>query len=97
MERGRIKSRIGHVISNKMDKTVVVNITQIKNHPVYDKPIKRNKHFKAHDANNSCSIGDRVMIIESKPFSKTKKWRVSKILEHANEITENEITEQEQL
>ena len=73
MERGRLRSKIGHVVGNKMDKTVVVNIVQIKNHPVYNKPIKRNRHFKAHDEDNSCNIGDKVMIIESKPYSKTKR------------------------
>ncbi|NIP30692.1 MAG: 30S ribosomal protein S17 [Candidatus Dadabacteria bacterium] len=88
MERGKIKSRVGHVISNKMDKTVVVNIIQIKNHPRYNKPIKRNKRFKAHDENNSCNIGDKVMIIESKPYSKTKRWRVSKVLEQAQAIVQ---------
>lgn len=85
MERAKVRSKVGLVVSNKMDKTVVVNIIQIKNHPVYGKPIKRNKRFKAHDVNNECNLGDKVMIVESKPYSKTKRWRVSKILEQNQE------------
>lgn len=81
MERAKVRSKIGMVVGNKMDKTVVVNIIQIKNHPVYGKPIKRNKKFKAHDENNICNIGDKVLIVESRPYSKTKKWRVSKVVE----------------
>ena len=84
MQRGKIKFRTGQVISNKMDKTVVVNIIQIKSHPRYNKPMKFNKYFKAHDEHNSCEVGDKVVIIESKPYSKTKKWRVSKIIEKAS-------------
>ncbi len=81
MERTKLRSKIGLVVSNKMDKTVVVDIIQITNHPVYGKPIKRNKRFKAHDVQNACNLGDKVMIVESKPYSKTKRWRVSKIIE----------------
>lgn len=81
MERAKVRSKVGLVVSNKMDKTVVVDIIQIINHPVYGKPIKRNKRFKAHDMENACNLGDKVMIVESKPYSKTKRWRVSEIIE----------------
>ena len=93
-ERGRIKSKVGHVIGNKMDKTVVVNIIQIKNHPVYNKPIKRNRRYKAHDEHNSCNIGDKLMIIESKPYSKTKRLRVSKILEKGQELVQEQLVQE---
>lgn len=81
MERVKVRSKVGLVVSNKMDKTVVVNIVQIKNHPVYGKPIKRNKKFKAHDEKNICNIGDKVLIVESRPYSRTKRWRVTQVLE----------------
>lgn len=83
MPRGLYKSRVGTVVSDKMDKTVVVNVIQMKEHPRYNKAIKRNTTFKAHDENESCQIGDTVLIIETKPTSKTKRWRVSKILERS--------------
>ena len=83
MERGRLKSLVGTVVSDKMDKTVVVDVARIRTHPRYKKPIKKNSHYKAHDMNNECNIGDKVMIVESRPISKTKKWRVSKIIERA--------------
>lgn len=86
MPRGIYKSRIGTVVSDKMDKTVVVNVIQIKKHPYYTKAIKKNTTFKAHDENESCQIGDKVLIIETKPTSKTKRWRVSKILERSKMV-----------
>ena len=94
MPRGIYKSRIGIVVSDKMDKTVVVNVIQIKKHPRYTKAIKRNTTFKAHDENESCQVGDKVLIIETKPSSKTKRWRVSKILERSK-LVEAEIAEAE--
>lgn len=84
MSRGRMKSLVGVVVGDKMDKTVVVNVTRIRNHPRYEKPIKRNSKFKAHDSENQCNVGDRVLIVESKPISKTKRWRVSKVLDQAS-------------
>ena len=86
MPRGRLKSLTGFVVGNKMDKTVVVDVSRIKNHPRYRKPIRWNTTVKAHDEVNQCNIGDKVMIVESKPISKTKRWRVSKVLEQGAEI-----------
>lgn len=83
MERGRLKSVVGTVVSDKMDKTVIVDVARIRKHPRYKKPIKKDSRYKAHDKNNECNVGDKVLIVESRPISKTKKWRVSKILERA--------------
>jgi len=80
-ERGNRKSRVGIVVKDKMDKTVVVKVDNIVKHPVYKKYIKRRVTFKAHDENNSCGVGDKVMIVESRPLSKEKRWRVREILE----------------
>lgn len=81
MPRGKARTRIGVVKSNKMDQTVVVEIVTTVKHRQYTKPIKRSSTFKAHDKENKCSVGDKVLIIESKPISKTKRWRVSQIIE----------------
>ena len=81
MPRGKVRTRTGVVKSNKMDKTVVVEIVNTVKHRQYDKPIKRSSTYKVHDKENSCSVGDKVLIIESKPISKSKRWRVSKIIE----------------
>ncbi len=80
-ERGNRKSRIGIVTSDKMDKTVVVKVEQMVKHPVYRKYIKRNVKFKAHDGENACSEGDKVLIVETRPLSKDKRWQVREILE----------------
>ncbi|MCK4536160.1 MAG: 30S ribosomal protein S17 [Desulfuromonadales bacterium] len=80
-ERGNRKSRVGIVVSDKMDKTVVVKVDNLVKHPVYKKYIKRRVTFKAHDEENSCDIGDKVMIVETRPLSKAKRWRVREILE----------------
>ena len=88
MPRGRLKTQIGFVVGDKMDKTVVVDVARIKNHPRYRKPIKWNSTFKVHDDTNQCSIGDKVLIVESKPISNTKRWRVSKVIEKATQIIE---------
>jgi len=74
------KKLVGTVVSNKMDKTVVVNVERIFAHPLYGKTIKRSKKYHAHDAENICSIGDIVEIEESKPYSKTKKYVVTRIV-----------------
>ncbi|OAA30857.1 30S ribosomal protein S17 [Kosmotoga arenicorallina S304] len=74
------KRLIGTVVSNKMDKTVVVNVERIFAHPLYGKTIKRSKKYHAHDAENICNIGDMVEIEESKPYSKTKKFVVTRIV-----------------
>jgi len=70
----------GRVVSNKMDKTVVVAVTRIFQHPLYKKTIKRIARFKAHDEENKCKAGDMVQIVESRPLSKDKRWQVIKIL-----------------
>lgn len=82
-ERGRRKVRIGTVVSDKMDKTVVVSCERQFAHPIYKKIIKRSARFKAHDEANDCKVGDRVRIMESRPLSKDKRWRVVEILERA--------------
>ena len=84
MERNLRKTRVGKVVSDKMDKTVVVSIQDNVKHPLYKKIIKRSVKFKAHDEKNECGIGDRVMIMETRPMSKDKKWRVVQIIEKAN-------------
>lgn len=83
MERNLRKTRVGKVVSDKMDKTVVVSIQDNVKHPLYKKIIKRTVKFKAHDEKNECGIGDRVMIMETRPISKDKKWRVVQIIEKA--------------
>lgn len=80
-ERGKKKEMVGVVVSDKMDKTVVVKVDNIVMHPVYKKYMKRNVTFKAHDEQNECATGDKVMIVESRPLSKDKRWRVREILE----------------
>lgn len=80
-ERGKSKSRIGVVVSDKMDKTVVVKVDNLVKHPVYKKYIKRRVTCKAHDEQNACTVGDKVLIVESRPLSKDKRWRVREIIE----------------
>ena len=81
MERGRRKERIGRVVSNKMDKTIVVAVEDFVRHELYNKPVKRTKKFKAHDENNECRIGDRVKIMETRPLSKDKRFRLVEVVE----------------
>ena len=83
MERNLRKTRVGVVTSDKMDKTVVVSVRDNVKHPLYKKIIKRTVKFKAHDENNECGIGDRVEIMETRPLSKDKNWRLVRILEKA--------------
>jgi small subunit ribosomal protein S17 len=80
-ERGSRKEQIGVVVSDKMDKTVVVKVDSIVKHAVYKKYMKRDTTYKAHDENNECAAGDKVLIVESRPLSKDKRWRVREILE----------------
>ena len=82
-ERNLRKTRVGKVVSDKMDKTVVVAIEDNVKHPLYKKIIKNTVKFKAHDENNECHIGDRVLVIETRPLSKDKRWRVVEIIEKA--------------
>ena len=79
-ERGNRKVQTGVVVSDKMDKTVVVKVDRLVKHPVYNKYIKRSAKYKAHDADNSCKVGDRVVIVESRPMSKDKCWKVRQII-----------------
>jgi small subunit ribosomal protein S17 len=86
MERGNRKSRIGVVVSNKMTKTVVVKVERRVPDAKYGKIIKRAEKYKAHDEEQACKIGDRVRIVETRPISKDKRWRVAETLEKATEI-----------
>ncbi|HBR27881.1 MAG TPA: 30S ribosomal protein S17 [Firmicutes bacterium] len=82
-ERLSRKTRVGRVISDKMEKTVVVAVERLERHRLYKKTIRRTTKFKAHDENNECRIGDQVQIMETRPFSKDKRWRVVSILRKA--------------
>ena len=81
--RGRRKVRVGTVVSDRMDKTVVVAVERIMRHPLYGKTVKRTKKFHAHDENNQCQVGDVVEIMETRPLSKTKRWRVARVIQKA--------------
>ncbi len=83
LARGYRKVREGLVVSDKMDKTVVVVVEDRVKHPKYGKVIRRTKKYKAHDGENACGIGDRVLLMETRPLSATKRWRVTEILEKA--------------
>ena len=86
MEKKR-KTRVGRVVSNKMDKTVVVTVETLRHHPLYKKTIRRVVKYKVHDEKNECGLGDTVKIIETRPLSKEKRWRVAEI------ITKREVVE----
>ena len=83
MERGNRKVRYGGVVSDKMDKTIVVAVVDNVKHPLYNKIVKRTYKLKAHDENNECNIGDRVKVMETRPLSKDKRWRLVEIIEKA--------------
>ena len=80
-ERNRRKTKVGLVVSDKMDKTVVVAVEDFVRHSLYGKSVKRTKKFMAHDENNECSIGDKVRIMETRPLSKGKRWRLVNVVE----------------
>ena len=82
-ERNLRKTRVGLVTSNKMDKTIAVSIERRLRHPIYGKLVKKSKKFIAHDENNECNIGDTVRIMETRPLSKSKRWRLVEIIEKA--------------
>lgn len=84
---GKRKTRFGRVVSNRMDKTVVVAVETPKRHPLYKKTIKRAVKYKAHDEKNECQLGDMVRIVETRPLSRQKRWRVAEI------ITKGEVAE----
>ena len=83
MERNLRKTRTGKVISNKMDKTIVVAVVDNVKHPLYGKIVKRTYKLKAHDENNICGVGDKVLVMETRPLSKDKRWRLVNIIEKA--------------
>jgi small subunit ribosomal protein S17 len=83
MERNLRKERIGLVVSNKMDRSIVVEIETKKKHPMYGKFVKQTNKFMAHDEKNDCNIGDTVKISETRPMSKNKRWRLVEIIERA--------------
>ncbi len=90
---GRRKQFIGIVVSDKMDKTVVVMVERLVKHPLYGKYIKRRKKYMAHDEHNECKIGDKVLIEETRPLSRRKRWRVKQILEKAKVLDLGEASE----
>ncbi len=92
---GKRKEFIGVVVSDKMDKTVVVMVERLVKHPLYGKYIKRRKKYMAHDEKNECKIGDKVLIEETRPLSRRKRWRVKKILEKAKVMEEEVPLEEE--
>ncbi len=83
MERNHRKTIIGTVVSDKMDKTITVAIETFVAHPIYKKRFKKTAKFKAHDENNECQVGDKVKLMETRPLSKDKRWRLVEILERA--------------
>ncbi len=83
MERSNRKVRTGKVVSDKMDKTIVVSIESYTTHPLYNKKVKRTKKLKAHDELNQCGIGDKVKVMETRPLSKDKRWRLVEVIEKA--------------
>ena len=83
MERNLRKTRTGKVVSNKMDKTIVVAVLDNVKHPLYGKIVKRTYKLKSHDENNECNIGDTVKVMETRPLSKDKRWRLVEIIEKA--------------
>ncbi|MEL7147639.1 MAG: 30S ribosomal protein S17 [Bacteroidota bacterium] len=83
MERNLRKERIGQVVSNKMQKTITVSVQRKMKHPIYGKFIAKSKKFTVHDENNDCGIGDTVKIMETRPLSKNKRWRLVEIIERA--------------
>jgi small subunit ribosomal protein S17 len=84
--RGLRKERTGVIVSDRMQKTVVVTVERAVTHPKYKKILRRRNNVKAHDETNQCRIGDRVLIVECRPLSRDKRWRVSKILERAKTV-----------
>ena len=83
LERNDRRKRVGIVVSNKMDKTIVVEVTSQEKHPLYKKFVKKSKRYKAHDEENTCNIGDKVEIMETRPLSKDKYHRLTRIIERA--------------
>lgn len=93
MPRGRMKTRVGVVVGDRMKKTVTVAVERVTNHPVYRKPMKKTARFKAHDEKSECRVGDKVIIVETRPLSKTKGWRIMRVIERARIVGEEGILE----
>ena len=87
MGEGRRKVLVGEVVSNRMQKTITVRVERRVQHTIYERVIKRSKKFHAHDEHNQCKIGDRVRIIETRPLSKTKRWRLLEIVQRRVDLT----------
>lgn len=85
MERSNRKERVGQVVSNKMDKTAVVAVERVTRHPLYGKTIMVSRKYKVHDPENSCHVGDKVRIMETRPLSKEKRWRLVEIVEKSKD------------
>ena len=85
-ERNLRKTRTGTVVSNKMDKTAVVSVESIGRHPLYGRTVRSSKHYKAHDEENICNIGDRVKIMETRPLSRDKRWRVVEVVRKTEQV-----------
>ena len=83
--RSRRKTRVGEVVSNKMDKTAVVAVTRLVRHPLYGRFVKKTSKFKVHDESNECQIGDVVRIMETRPISKDKRWRLVEVMKKATQ------------
>ncbi len=96
MRVNRRKVRVGVVVSDKMDKTVVVRVTREFRHPLYGKRVQKSKKYMAHDENNECRTGDIVKIMETRPLSRHKRWRVVQIIERAKRIGEEEANTSQQ-
>ncbi len=92
MTEERRRRMIGQVVSDKMDKTIVVDVRTTRQHPLYGKTIRVSKRFKAHDENNTCRVGDQVRIVECRPMSKDKHWCLEEILQRAEQIDTTPIT-----
>lgn len=93
-QRGKRKVRVGVVVSDKMQKTVVVEVETRTRHPLYGKTIRKTRRFKAHDEENQCRVGDVVRIMETRPLSKEKRWRVVEILERRTVLPEEKVVEE---
>jgi small subunit ribosomal protein S17 len=85
MERSKRKERVGHVVSNSMDKTAVVKVERVTRHPLYGKTIRASQKYKVHDPENICHIGDKVRIMETRPLSREKRWRLVEIVEQSKD------------
>lgn len=82
-EQGRRQIKVGRVVSDRMDKTIVVSVDYLRKHPIYHKTVRRTSRFKAHDERNEAKIGDTVRIVESRPISKDKRWRLLSVIERS--------------